>query len=179
MICTLTIIADPSAAATSDAALRAARDALAAAELNPRPVEMVQALSDLARCYRRRAANVTEALFEQALVWGRASASMDLVVELLCELCEFNAELARAAERGESMAGARAKARAYGAEAARLASAVADPGWEVRVLMRVAEAYGKLGDQAAAVALQTRAGALMNGGEVPHSFRFAPHPTVQ
>lgn len=181
--CTLTIIADASPTALSDATLRSARDRLSAAEVHSRPVEMVQALSGLAGCYRRlRAANVTEALFEQALVWSRASASNDLVVDLLCDLCEFSAERALDDE-GAGIDGAAEKARAYGAEAARLASAVADATWEVRVLLRIGEVYDRLGDTVDAAALQIRALALMGSqhGEDADTLArtLAAHTTLQ
>lgn len=181
--CTLTIIADASPASLSDAALRSARDRLTAAEVQARPVEMVQALSGLASCYRRlRAAGVTEALFEQALVWGRAAASNDLMVDLLCDLCEFSAERALD-EEGAGIDSAAEKARTYAAEAARLAPAVADSTWEIRVLLRIGDVYDRLGDHVDAVAVQTRALALMGSqhGTDPDTLArtLAAHTTLQ
>ena len=56
---------------------------------------------------------------------------------------------------------ARARARAHTQEAAQLAAQVADPRWEIQVLLRVSEVLGRCGDRSEAALLQSRAMRLM------------------
>lgn len=174
MACTLTIIADPGAA--SDAALRRARQALAAAEAAGRAVDIVHALGVLAHCYlQRRVPEVAEALFEQALRWSRATVSPDLVVDLLCDLAEFSLQQAMQ-EGGATIADAADKARAYAAEASDLAGQVSDPVFELRVLLRIGRLRDHLGDTDEAQALRARAEHLM---QVPPRTPEPSGPAIQ
>lgn len=175
--CTLTIVLDGAAAAGGDEALRRARTALDEAERNARPIEMVNALSALARCYRDAHAEVCETLLEQALQWARTTASTDLVVDLLGELCELGAELAlREGSAGADAAADRARAR--GAEVALLAGGVADPVFEAATLLRLSAMHARLGDEAEAVALAERAQRSTTYA-VPNSEREAIAAAVQ
>jgi tetratricopeptide (TPR) repeat protein len=145
-------------------ALRQAAASLDAAERRRRPHEMCAALAQVGRCYRDlRALSAAEDALGQALRWARASGSVDQQVELLCELadtaCALAEELADDQPRSAHSARERARDRSY--EATRLASAVADPHWEVTVLLRVSDALNRCGDHDDALGLATRALELM------------------
>lgn len=152
--------------------LRHAVAQLDAAETSARPHEMSQALAAVARCYRTlRACASAEASFAQALRWAHASGATDQAVDLLCELAETallaaaqaSASAARDDFERAAVRAARERARDHGFEAARLARRVADPHWEVQVLLRVAHVLGRCGDADDAAALQTRALQLIAG----------------
>jgi len=96
-------------------ALRQAAAALDHAERHMRPHEMGAALAQLGCCYRGlRAHSAAEDAFGQALRWARASASVDLQVELLCDLAETACALAEelAEDEPRSAHAARERARA-------------------------------------------------------------------
>jgi hypothetical protein len=154
-------------------ALRRAVACLDEAEARAQPFEMSQALARVAGCYRDlHALASAEAALAAALRWARLSGSMDQVVDLLCELAETSlrrpgATLAdRHAER-EAARAARERARDHAFEASRLASSVADPRWEVSVLLRVSEVLEQCGDHDDAALLQTRAWRLLSDAESP------------
>jgi len=181
MGCTLTVIADPRTA--SDAALRRAREALVAAEAGARPVDIVHALGNLAHCYlERRVPEVAEALFEQALRWSRATASTDLLVDLLCDLAEFSLRHVQPEDGRTRVEAAFDKARAYAGEAGDLANRVSDPVFELRVLLRIGRLREGLGDEREARALFSRAEQLMPGqhasGPTGPAIEAVAHPTV-
>ncbi len=140
--------------------------ALDAAELAGRPADMSRALARLAQCHGRlRAWAGAEVYLEMALRWARCTASTDGVVELLCELSQTAALLARAqdADRcGEGRA-ARERARDHAFEASTLAGRVADPAWEVKVLLRISDVLDQCGDHEDAAQLQSRALRLLAG----------------
>jgi len=145
-------------------ALRQAAAALDAAERHMRPHEMSAAFAQVGRCYRElRAHSAAEDALGQALRWARASASVDLQVELLCDLADTACALADelADDEPRSAHTARERARDRGFEASRLASGVADPHWEVTVLLRVSDTLNRCGDHDDALGLATRALALI------------------
>ncbi len=158
---------------TAREALRRALARLDEAEAGGRPFEMTQALAAVARSYRDlRAMASAEATFAMALRWAHACGGTDEAVDLRCEMaetavrCLLELEPApgedRLASRAERRA-ARERARDHAFEAARLAPSVADPAWEVRVLLRISDVLEQCGDRDDAVLLQTRALRLMAG----------------
>ncbi|MBX3599752.1 MAG: hypothetical protein KF863_03965 [Rubrivivax sp.] len=140
--------------------LRQALGRLDAAEPRARPYEMCQALAAVARGYRALGALAqAESTLESALRWSRGAGSTDAVVDLLCELAATAAERAAAQEgerRGDGRA-ARERARDHAFEAGQLAARVADPRWEVQVLLRISEVLERCGDRDDALRLQQRA----------------------
>jgi tetratricopeptide (TPR) repeat protein len=146
------------------AALRQAVADVDAASLHHQPMAMSQALARVARCYVALpmwSAAIT--CYQQALRWARVTAATDHLVDLLCELCETQAEFAQAldAQRPGSGHPARERARELAFEASALASRVADPGWEVKLLLRISDIHDQCGDHDDAVLAQTRALRLM------------------
>lgn len=147
-------------------AMRAASAQLDAAEARAEPCEMTRALTQVARCYRAmELLPSAEASLMLALRWCRLTGSNDALVDLVCELSEAAVTLAQLQERLEPGHGAaardRARDRAF--EAGTLASRVADPAWEVQVLLRASEVLKQCGDRDDAAHLQTRARRLMSG----------------
>jgi tetratricopeptide (TPR) repeat protein len=145
-------------------ALRRAAAALDAAELIGRPCDMSQALLALGRAHLAlRAVAGAEAYLEMALRWARLSGSTDELVSVLCELCETAACLAESAADAGKRRAARERARDHAFEASALAGHVADPGWEVKVLLRISDVLDRCGDRADAVCLQVRALRIISG----------------
>ncbi|MCW5610124.1 MAG: hypothetical protein KIS83_05490 [Rubrivivax sp.] len=159
--------ADPTCARE---ALRRAASRLDEAELRGRPCEMSQALAAMAAGYRLLGADAqAEAMFESALRWGRLAGSADGVVDLLCALAETASRLAATQEaegRGRGRA-ARERARDHAFEASQLAAHVADPRWEVQVLLRISEVLDRCGDRDDALQLQQRALRIVTAQPAP------------
>lgn len=158
---TATRIEDP-----AQLALCHASAALDAAELSGRPFEMSQALASVARSYRGlNALPRAEAALAGALRWARLGGSADAVVELLCDLSETAAALAETLDACRAGSGhtARERARDHAFEATTLAGRVADPAWEIKVLLRVSALLARCGDSDDAMRLQTRALRLQSG----------------
>jgi hypothetical protein len=153
---------------TARDALRRAVAQLDEAETRARPFEMSQALAGVARGYRAlRALASAEATFGAALRWAHHAGSRDHVVDLLCELAEtaalhLQADSGPFESDGRLLHAARERARDHAFEAARLAGKVADPGWEVQVLLRASRVLESCGDHGDALRLQQRA--LQRGG---------------
>jgi tetratricopeptide (TPR) repeat protein len=149
-------------------ALRHAVAQLDAAETRSQPFEMSQALAGVARCYRAlHALTSAEAAFAAALRWAHHAGSRDQAVDLMCELAETAALHLRVGDDpfesdGRVAHAARERARDHAFEAARLAGQVADPGWEVQVLLRASRVLESCGDHGDALRLQQRA--LQRGG---------------
>jgi tetratricopeptide (TPR) repeat protein len=147
-------------------ALRRAAADLDTAEQRAEPHAMAAALAQVARCYNGLdAVAAAEAYFEIALRWARSTGSVDLAVDLLCELCETAARLCDGHEANRSGSGhaARERARDHAFEASQLAHQVADPAWEITVLLRISDVLDHFGDRDDAVQLQSRALRLMAG----------------
>jgi tetratricopeptide (TPR) repeat protein len=159
----------PQALFSDDPAHAALRDAAAALDLastHHQPMVMSLALAHLARCYvALPALGPAVACYQQALRWARATGAMDHLADLLCELCDTSASLAHALDEQRPGSGhpARERARELAFEASALASRVADPGWEVKLLLRISDIHDRCGDHDDAVLLQTRALRLMGG----------------
>lgn len=156
--------------ATVRQVLRLAAAALDLAERRGRPVEISQALAAMARGYRAlRAPAQAEASYGDALRWARAAGATDLVVDLLCELADTAAALAQAQDRAQPCSGhaARERARDHAFEASQLAAHVADPRWEVQVLLRISEVLDRCGDRDDALQLQQRALRLVTAQPAP------------
>lgn len=146
----------------------------AAADLDRAPGGAAPALRSLAlaqmgRCYRGLAEWArAEQCFEQALVWARSSGSVDLCVDVLCELAQTAAGLSDGLhlshpQQPGAARGARERARGHAFEATVLAVRVADTGWEATVLMRISEVLDRCGDHDDAAKLQTRALRMRSG----------------
>lgn len=143
------------------AALTQATQALDAAEASRRPVEMVQALAQVARCYRALAEPVAaESFLQQALRWARTLGAVDASVELLCDAAGLAADIAQATTGDDNAArrrAARDRARDHCFQAVGLVRQCADPQWEVTVLLRVSDVLDRCGDHEDAISLQCRA----------------------
>jgi tetratricopeptide (TPR) repeat protein len=150
-------------------ALRQAAAALNLAEQYKQPLEMSLALGQMARCYRAlKALGPAESYLEQALAWARTLGAIDQSVELLCLLAETSCAIAEKASRDDPQrahaALGRTRDRAF--EVGQLAGRVADPQWEIKVLLRISDVLDRCGDHDDAIGLQSRAMRLMYGTHV-------------
>lgn len=154
----------------ADAAARAALDAalrfLELVEGWGRPVEMVQALSQVGHALiGLQALDAAETYFSKALVHAAQLGVIDARVDLLCTLAELAGARAQAAGGDEAAAkrsrSLRDRARDRAFEAASLASQVSDTRWEVHVLLRIGDVLGSCGDHDDAATMQHRATALL------------------
>jgi tetratricopeptide (TPR) repeat protein len=147
-------------------ALREAAAALDLAERYKQPLKMCLALAQMARCYRGlQALDPAECYLQQALRWARTLGAVDQAVEILCLLAETRCALAELNPRSESRRNHAAleRTRDCAFEIAGLASRVADPHWEITVLLRAGDVLDRCGDHDDAVELQSRAMRLMYG----------------
>ena len=101
--------------------------------------------------------------------WARAIGAGDLVVDLLCDRVEMLAQESDALEREQRGLGrsARERARDLVFEASRLVARVADPHWEISVLLRLSDVLDRFGDRDDATLLQVRALQLTVGSTLP------------
>jgi hypothetical protein len=133
------------------------------------PHQQLEAHRDVARAYAQELALApAEAHLERALACSALMPGVDGRVDVLCELAEMAALSAEREQRKANAAGdggsaARRRARSHAAEAAALAPHVADPSWEIKVLLRVSDVYDRCGNHDEASELQTRAMRLMAG----------------
>jgi tetratricopeptide (TPR) repeat protein len=140
--------------------LRRALASLELAALTRRPWALVEAHREAARAYREAGALASAAaMLEQALRWSPLVGSVDARADLLCEWVELLAEQSDAFERLEAGSGRPARERARDAvfEASQVAARVADPRWEVTVLLRLSDVLDRFGDRDDATLLQMRA----------------------
>jgi hypothetical protein len=149
-------------------ALREAAAALDRAERFKHPLEMTLSLAQMARCYRGlQASEPAEWYLERALAWAGTLGAIDQSVEILCLLSETSCSLAEKHARSDARRSraARERTRDRVFEIARMADRVADPAWEIKVLLRISDVLDRCGDHDDAVELQSRAMRLMYG---PH-----------
>ena len=147
-------------------ALRDAAAALDVAERYQQPLEMALALAQMARCYRAlQALGPAETYLERALAWARTLGAADQAVEILCLLAETSCSLAELYQQDDSRRSHAAleRTRDWAFEATGLAGHVADPQWEIKVLLRISDVLDRCGDHDDAVQLQSRAMSLMYG----------------
>ena len=147
-------------------ALREAAAALDLAERFQQPLEMCLALAQMARCYLGlQALAPAERYLQQALRWARTLGAIDQAVEILCLLAETNCSLAELHARDEARRSHAAleRTRDCAFEITDLASHVADPEWEIKVLLRISDVLDRCGDHDDAMELQSRAMRLMYG----------------
>lgn len=140
--------------------LRQALASLELAALTRRPWAMVEAHREVARAYREAGAMASaSAMLEQALRWAPLMGSVDARADLLCEWVELLAEQSDLLERLEAGSGrpAREQARDAVFEASQVAARVADPRWEVTMLLRLSDVLDRFGDRDDATLLQMRA----------------------
>lgn len=160
-------------------ALREAAAALDRAEQFHQPLEMTLALAQMARCYRGLKAFVpAERYLERALAWAHTLGAIDQSVEILCLLAETSCSIAETQSQSQSQMHSHSRSGARGGHAARertrdrvfevvgMAGHVADPQWEIKVLLRISDVLDRCGDHGDAVELQSRAMRLMYG---PHA----------
>ncbi len=147
--------------------LREAIAALETAQQSGHGWAVAEAHLGLARCYSAGGSlDFALTLLEQGMAYAQG---VDQRVELLCErvttLAQHAAQL-EAQRTGHGRA-TRDIARDHIYEASRLAGSVADPRWEVKVLLHLSDVLDRFGDRDDAVNLQTRALRLMQhpGGE--------------
>jgi tetratricopeptide (TPR) repeat protein len=135
------------------------------ARVRNRPSEVAQAHAQVGRCYKALAAWPTaQSYLEQGIRWAHLAGSVDLAVDLTCDLAEVACSAAESQENCDSLAAHHAMeaARDHAFEAARMAGQSADPHWEVKVLLRVSEVLDRCGDHDDAISLQTRALTLIS-----------------
>ena len=126
------------------------------------PYETYAALSDLAHCYAQQGSLATaEAYLDEALTWSRVLGSQDAQVDLLCQLAELANRAAELDEQVNSAAQARARACGHALAASALAPNVADPSWEIKVLLRASDVLESCGQRVEAIELQIRAVQLL------------------
>jgi hypothetical protein len=121
----------------------------------------------LARCYSALdSQGMALDLLQKGLAYAQG---VDQHVELLCERITTLAQQAATLESQRTGSGRadRDRARDHIFETSRLAGGVADPRWEVKVLLHLSDVLDRFGDRDDAVNLQTRALRLMQhpGGE--------------
>jgi hypothetical protein len=147
--------------------LRAAVEALDAAEATGDAARLSQALAEVSRCHRGVGALAEADWYaKRGLAVARTIGAVDASVDALCHLAELALERAERLDVQDEARGAhrlRDAVRDHGYEASQLARHTADPQWEVTVLLRVADLFDRLGDHDDAIALQTRAMSLMTG----------------
>ncbi len=143
------------------------------------PTEMTLALSQVARCYRGLGAlRLAERYLDLALRWAAVMGSADAGVRLLCEAAEVccdAAEMMVLTQPGRSRA-AFARTREHALHAVQLAQRVADPQWEIKVLLRVSDVLNRCGSHGEAASLQARALGMMSGAG-PTQAKPAPEAT--
>jgi tetratricopeptide (TPR) repeat protein len=145
---------------------QALREAIAALDLTlgtGQAWAIAEARLGVARCYRMLGAlPMALALLELGLQCAQGT---DQRVELLLERISVLAEHAEKLEARGRGRGRRARdaAREHVFEAAGLSARVADPRWEVTVLLHLSDVLDRFGDRDDAVNLQTRALRLMSG----------------
>jgi tetratricopeptide (TPR) repeat protein len=145
-------------------ALRDAAASLDLAERFKQPLEMSLALAQMARCYRAlEAFGPAESCLQQALGWAYALGAMDQAVEIMCLLAETRCSIAETLIDDDRSHAALERTRDAVFEAAGLVGSVADPAWEIKVLLRISDVLDRCGDHDDAVELQSRAMRLMYG----------------
>jgi tetratricopeptide (TPR) repeat protein len=147
-------------------ALREAAKALDLAQQYSMPLEMCLALAQMGRCYRAvQALAPAEAYLEQAFRWAGVLGAVDQGLELLCQLAEISCTLAENLQRSDAQASDAAleRTRDRASEASAMAAHVADPQWEIKVLLRISDVLDRCGDHDDAVQLQSRALRLIYG----------------
>ena len=152
------------------AALCQAIEALERAQASGQCWPLAEAHLQIGRCYRALDALPSAlTMIDRALSWARATGAADHTVDLLCELVETLAEQAQQQERARRGSGRRARDRArdHVFEATGLAAHVADPAWQVTVLLRLSDVLDHFGDRADATLLQVRALRLTVGRFLP------------
>jgi tetratricopeptide (TPR) repeat protein len=149
------------------ATLRSALEALERSQAEARPWALAEAHRRVALAYAAMKAWPSAlAMLEAALRWARAVGAGDQVVDLLCSAVEMHAAESDALELDERGSGrlSRERARDLVFETTRLAARVADPRWEVTVLLRLSDVLDRFGDRDDATQLQVRALQLTVGG---------------
>ena len=149
----------PSTAALSSASQRVLQSRQVAL-----PHEMFISLIALADAQLAHANyNNAEASLEEALRWSQVMGGHDAEVDTLCRLAETAACSAEADERKARGSGsaARRRARAHAQQISAQAAHVADPAWEIKVLLRASDVLDRCGNRLEAVELQIRAVELM------------------
>jgi hypothetical protein len=140
--------------------LRTALASLTLAQAAGRPWALAEAHREAALAYRRLDAVPSAlSLFQQALQWARLTGATDQALDIQCDLVETLAQQAEAQELEQPGSGQapRAQARDLVFEASRQAARVADPRWEVTVLLRLSDVLDRFGDRDDATSLQVRA----------------------
>lgn len=151
-------------------ALTLAMRVLDLAEVGQRPVDMCQALSQVARSLKALGAfGPAETYLTQALRWAGMLHGIDTGVDLVCELAEVccaAAEAEQAISDDDRHAGraARERARDHAFAAAAMAGQTTDAHWEVKVLLRISDVLDRCGDHEDAASMQNRAISLMGLG---------------
>ena len=158
---------------TAREALRLSAAVLYEAERRGRPHEMVAALTHMARCYRGiDAPGAARGMLIEALRWSGALGGLDTTADLTCELAETTcllAELNEARQAGSGQA-ERELALDHAFDAMRLVSRVSDPGWESRLLLRLADVLDRCGAHSDAARLQGMAVQRMDLGTADEPF---------
>jgi hypothetical protein len=145
--------------------------ALDEAEQGAKAVQLAHAQAEVGRCYVAVGAfPAAQWHLQRALGWSSLLGSVDLRVDLLCELAEIaarEAEMLKEQEEPRHAHSARERARDRCYQASAMATRATDPHWEVHVLLRVSEVLDRCGDHDDALALQCRALHLLMQQDLP------------
>jgi tetratricopeptide (TPR) repeat protein len=147
-------------------ALQQAAASLSTAMQAAQPHAISQALRNSARIHASLLnLEKAEADLQQALRWAVAVLATDLCVDLLCDLCDMTELWASAEDQQQDGEGAavRERMRNYAYEAGALVGGVSDPKWEIQVLLRLARALKRCGEEEDAAMMHARAVNLMEG----------------
>jgi hypothetical protein len=140
--------------------LQRALASLELARLGSRPWALTEAYREAARAYRDTGELPSATtLMALALRWSALLGAADARADLLCEWAELLAEESVLLEHQERGSGRPQREQARDAifEAAQVAARVADPRWEVTVLLRLSDVLDRFGDRDDATVLQMRA----------------------
>jgi tetratricopeptide (TPR) repeat protein len=140
--------------------LRLALASLKLAQAAGRPWALAEAHREAALAYRQLNAWPSAlAWLEHAWQWAQLTGGVDQALDIQCDLVETLALLAEANEQERTGGGQlqREQARDLVCQASHQASRVADPSWEVTVLLRLSDVLDRFGDRDEATLLQVRA----------------------
>lgn len=140
--------------------LRSALRQLEAVQSLQRPWALAEAHRAVAGAYRELGAlSSALAMLETAQRWAHALGCADQQVDLLCETIEVLARQSEAQERVARGGGraARERARDLVFDTRQRLARVADPQWEITVLLRLSDVLDRFGDHDDATQLQLRA----------------------
>jgi hypothetical protein len=143
--------------------LAAMLQALEAVERRGQPLEMAQALREVARCHTDL--NMPDAAFwflQRSLSWARMVSSPCFTIDVLCDLAETDLRLVAQLAEEPDRYSVLERARDHAFEAAQLARRSANWQCEATALIRASQVLDRCGDQLDARMLRDEAQRLLN-----------------